>query len=90
MVNFEVALITPTAREKNNGVRDVAYSDSWPSGSSIAEAVSVTFRILGKCLRKIRFSFFGACESCFDFTKKMALTIIKHHSVLGHHCHETY
>lgn len=39
MVNFEVALITATARETKNGVRDVAYSDSWPSGSSIKEAV---------------------------------------------------
>lgn len=72
MVNFEVALITATARETKNGVLDVAYSDSWPSGSSIKEAVSVTFRISGKCLGKVRFSFFGACESCVDFTKRNA------------------
>ncbi len=50
MVNFEVALIRATAREKRNVAAEssgcVAYSDSWLSGYSTEEAVSVTFRIL--------------------------------------------
>ena len=28
------------------------------------------------------------CESCYDYTNKITLTMIEHHSGLGHQCHQ--